>query len=87
MAVIFLITFLSCDPDSKIMITDFGLAKYVDKESQKTACGTPGYVGKWSVHFMAAFKVFLLKSEITIAMRLLRLILLFWINDASGKNK
>ena len=46
MAVIFLITFLSCDPDSKIMITDFGLAKYVDKESQKTACGTPGYVGK-----------------------------------------
>lgn len=30
--------------DSKIMITDFGLAKYDDNEIQQTACGTPGYV-------------------------------------------
>jgi len=32
------------DKDSKIMITDFGLAKVEDNEVQKTACGTPGYV-------------------------------------------
>jgi len=30
--------------DSKIMITDFGLAKDDDNEVQQTACGTPGYV-------------------------------------------
>ena len=31
--------------DSKIMITDFGLAK-IDDGDLDTACGTPGYVGK-----------------------------------------
>ena len=32
--------------DSKIMLTDFGLAKFEDNESIDTACGTPGYVGR-----------------------------------------
>ncbi|XP_057296469.1 calcium/calmodulin-dependent protein kinase type 1-like isoform X1 [Hydractinia symbiolongicarpus] len=36
--------YASKDEDSKIMITDFGLAKAVDNEVQSTACGTPGYV-------------------------------------------
>lgn len=32
---------------SKIMISDFGLSKiFNDDEVMKTACGTPGYVGK-----------------------------------------
>ncbi|XP_065657077.1 calcium/calmodulin-dependent protein kinase type 1D isoform X4 [Hydra vulgaris] len=30
--------------NSKIMLTDFGLAKIEDNVVQKTACGTPGYV-------------------------------------------
>lgn len=30
--------------ESKIMITDFGLAKDDDNQIQQTACGTPGYV-------------------------------------------
>lgn len=35
------------DPDSKIMISDFGLSKMQEKGSyMDTACGTPGYVGK-----------------------------------------
>ena len=38
--------FFSSSDDSKIMITDFGLAKDDDNEVQQTACGTPGYVGK-----------------------------------------
>ena len=33
--------------DSKIMISDFGLSKiHVEGSTMKTACGTPGYVGK-----------------------------------------
>lgn len=34
------------DDDSLIKITDFGLAKYLERDDQKmrTACGTPGYV-------------------------------------------
>ncbi|XP_015795298.1 calcium/calmodulin-dependent protein kinase type 1 [Tetranychus urticae] len=32
------------DPDSKIMISDFGLSKMEDSGVMATACGTPGYV-------------------------------------------
>ncbi|KHJ41868.1 kinase domain protein [Trichuris suis] len=32
------------DPDSRIIITDFGLSKSVESEVMETACGTPGYV-------------------------------------------
>ncbi|XP_061909484.1 calcium/calmodulin-dependent protein kinase type 1D-like [Entelurus aequoreus] len=38
------ILYYSCDEDSKIMISDFGLSKMVDKGIMSTACGTPGYV-------------------------------------------
>lgn len=37
----------SPDPDSKIMISDFGLSKMADDgglDQMGTACGTPGYV-------------------------------------------
>ena len=34
------------DEDSKIMISDFGLSK-MDVDQMATACGTPGYVGKF----------------------------------------
>ncbi|OUC43292.1 kinase domain protein [Trichinella nativa] len=34
----------SPDPDSKIMISDFGLSKSVESDVMATACGTPGYV-------------------------------------------
>ncbi len=30
------------DPDSKIMISDFGLSKMEDSGIMATACGTPG---------------------------------------------
>ncbi len=34
-------------PNAKIMIGDFGLSKiFNDEEVMRTACGTPGYVGK-----------------------------------------
>nr|XP_057908355.1 calcium/calmodulin-dependent protein kinase type 1D-like isoform X1 [Doryrhamphus excisus] len=38
------ILYYSPDKDSKIMISDFGLSKMVDKGIMSTACGTPGYV-------------------------------------------
>ena len=34
----------SADPDSKIMISDFGLSKMEESGVMATACGTPGYV-------------------------------------------
>ena len=38
----------SPDEDSKIMISDFGLSKTEEDDSMMaTACGTPGYVGKF----------------------------------------
>lgn len=40
--------YYSPDEDSKIMISDFGLSKMEDSGIMATACGTPGYVGKWS---------------------------------------
>ncbi|XP_015190432.1 PREDICTED: calcium/calmodulin-dependent protein kinase type 1-like isoform X1 [Polistes dominula] len=36
--------YYSPDPDSKIMISDFGLSKMEDSGIMATACGTPGYV-------------------------------------------
>ena len=36
--------YYSPDEDSKIMLTDFGLAKIDDNDQLATACGTPGYV-------------------------------------------
>ena len=36
-------------PDSKIMISDFGLSKVEGSGAMATACGTPGYVGE-SLH-------------------------------------
>ncbi|XP_050414133.1 calcium/calmodulin-dependent protein kinase type 1 isoform X2 [Patella vulgata] len=36
--------YYSADPDSKIMISDFGLSKMEDSGIMATACGTPGYV-------------------------------------------
>ena len=36
--------YYSSDRDSKIMLTDFGLAKIEDNDRTSTACGTPGYV-------------------------------------------
>ena len=38
--------YYSPDPDSKIMISDFGLSKTEESGTMATACGTPGYVGK-----------------------------------------
>ena len=38
--------YYSTDPDSKIMISDFGLSKTEESGTMATACGTPGYVGK-----------------------------------------
>ncbi|ESO91429.1 hypothetical protein LOTGIDRAFT_105674, partial [Lottia gigantea] len=38
--------YYNSDPDSKIMISDFGLSKMEDSGIMATACGTPGYVGK-----------------------------------------
>lgn len=37
--------YYSPDPDSKIMISDFGLSKTEESGTMATACGTPGYVG------------------------------------------
>lgn len=39
--------YYSTDDDSKIMISDFGLSKIEDSGVMATACGTPGYVGKY----------------------------------------
>ncbi|XP_013927312.1 PREDICTED: calcium/calmodulin-dependent protein kinase type 1D [Thamnophis sirtalis] len=40
--------YYSQDEDSKIMISDFGLSKMEGKgDVMSTACGTPGYVGKY----------------------------------------
>ncbi|XP_023326569.1 calcium/calmodulin-dependent protein kinase type 1 [Eurytemora carolleeae] len=36
--------YYSPEPDSKIMISDFGLSKMEDSGVMATACGTPGYV-------------------------------------------
>lgn len=36
--------YYSTDPDSKIMISDFGLSKTEESGTMATACGTPGYV-------------------------------------------
>lgn len=40
--------YYSNDPESKIMISDFGLSKIEDSGTMATACGTPGYVGRWT---------------------------------------
>ena len=41
-------TYGSPDDDSKIMISDFGLSKTEEDDSMMaTACGTPGYVGRF----------------------------------------
>jgi len=43
--------YYSQDEESKIMISDFGLSKMEGKgDVMSTACGTPGYVGKWFVY-------------------------------------
>ena len=39
--------YYSAAEDSKIMISDFGLSKTEESGTMATACGTPGYVGKW----------------------------------------
>lgn len=36
--------YYSQDPESKIMISDFGLSKMEDSGIMVTACGTPGFV-------------------------------------------
>ncbi|KAM6976734.1 calcium/calmodulin-dependent protein kinase IGb [Aplochiton taeniatus] len=36
--------YYSQDENSKIMVSDFGLSKMVDRDIMSTACGTPGYV-------------------------------------------
>lgn len=36
--------YYNSDPESKIMISDFGLSKMEDSGIMATACGTPGYV-------------------------------------------
>lgn len=36
-------------PDSKIMISDFGLSKTEGSGVMATACGTPGYVGMYCI--------------------------------------
>lgn len=38
--------YYNTDPESKIMISDFGLSKIEDSGTMATACGTPGYVGE-----------------------------------------
>ena len=44
----FLVCYFSPDDDSKIMISDFGLSKTEEDDSMMaTACGTPGYVGRF----------------------------------------
>ena len=39
--------YYNTDQESKIMISDFGLSKIEDTGTMATACGTPGYVGKY----------------------------------------
>ena len=41
--------FYNSAPESKIMISDFGLSKTEDSGIMATACGTPGYVGQWDM--------------------------------------
>lgn len=40
--------YYSPDEDSKIMISDFGLSKMEESGIMATACGTPGYVGRFA---------------------------------------
>ncbi|XP_067913811.1 calcium/calmodulin-dependent protein kinase type 1D-like [Heterodontus francisci] len=42
--------YYSSDENSKIMISDFGLSKMLDKGVMSTACGTPGYVAPEVLH-------------------------------------
>ena len=42
--ILILISIFSPDPDSKIMISDFGLSKMEESGVMATACGTPGRV-------------------------------------------
>lgn len=49
--------YYSPDEDSKIMISDFGLSKMEDSGIMATACGTPGYVGKFSMRTALEFFV------------------------------
>ncbi len=44
--------YYSPDDDSKIMISDFGLSKMEESGIMATACGTPGYVGKFFFYFI-----------------------------------
>lgn len=39
--------YYNASDDSKIMISDFGLSKTEESGAMATACGTPGYVGKY----------------------------------------
>jgi hypothetical protein len=49
------------------MISDFGLSKmFNDDEIMKTACGTPGYVGKILISFQLfidIYRLFLISSR------------------------
>ena len=43
----------STGPDSKIMITDFGLSAYKrHDEPLNTTCGTPEYIAPGNIHFI-----------------------------------
>ena len=47
--------FSDTSSNAKIMIGDFGLSKiFNDEEVMKTACGTPGYVGRTFSHFLGS---------------------------------
>lgn len=54
--------YYSADEDSKIMISDFGLSKMEDSGVMATACGTPGYVGKYLFTRHLVLSILVVKS-------------------------
>lgn len=41
--------YYNTDENAKIMVSDFGLSKMLEHGVMSTACGTPGYVGEFTV--------------------------------------
>lgn len=41
--------YYNTDENAKIMVSDFGLSKMLEHGVMSTACGTPGYVGEFTI--------------------------------------